>query len=203
MRTRWDSVDDIAAEDVESYKRAATTPESAADFAAWTVGLPLEAMPGLGPHSLPALRDVIDTVWPMHILEIGFGAGASSTMFLHLTDHATVHSVDKTTDPIVTAAAAHMTHVWSGRFRFLPGDSRRISLPAIAWDLIFIDGDHELSAVVSDLEKAKALGIPWVLVDGWWLYLGPGVRLAVETQEDLQKVRQWGNLVLFRRVVTA
>jgi predicted O-methyltransferase YrrM len=208
VTTRWDLAQDVSPEEVEAYKAAATSPEDAKLFAEWTADLPLEVMPGLGPHSLPAIREAMDIVRPASILEIGFGAGASASMFLRLSPSVIVHSVDLTNRSSVLIAAAQMTTRWHGRFWLVWGDSTgdlvRTTLQDVAvnewpFDMAFIDGGHDLETVLADLATAKAMGINHVLMDDWWPCLGPGVRRAVEAQDDLRLVRQWGNIVLLER----
>jgi predicted O-methyltransferase YrrM len=200
MTTPWDAADDIAAEDLETYKAAATDPTEDALFEAWTADLPLSEVYGLGAHSLPALRWVVENIEPRSILEIGFGAGASSSMFLRLASSAFVHSVDNTENWKVILAALHMERKWHPRFLFHHGDSKT-TLSSLfrmlhTFGLAFIDGAHDYESVAADLDGVLRLGVPWILVDDWWPLLGPGVRRAVEERRELTKVRQFGNLVL-------
>jgi hypothetical protein len=69
-----------------------------------------------------------------------------------------------------------------------------------AWkfDLAFIDGNHEVDWVRSDLALVAGLGIPWILLDDWWPFYGPGVQAAVRERSDLELEKQWGNMVLLR-----
>jgi len=199
MSTRWDLADDIAPEELEAYKAAATSPAAAETFRRLTQELPLEEMAGLGAHSLEPLEAVVRRIKPRRILEVGFGAGASATMFLALTStvSGTVLSIDWTENWRVMLAALRMERRYHPRFTFCHGESR-IVLPKMTatFDLAFIDGAHDLDTVTSDLDGVIRLGVPWVLMDDWWPLLGPGVRPAVEARPELRLAEQWGNLVL-------
>lgn len=201
--TIYDSLKDATHEIVEGYKRAATTPAYEERFLAATSGLALEAIYGLGPHSLPAVEDALEVARPRTVLEIGFGAGASSAMFLDLDATLSVVSVDNTRDDRCLAGARLLRERYGARFTFLNVDSRLVDMkmlgPFAKFDLAFIDGGHDLASVRSDLRLAASAGVKHILLDDWWPYLGPGVQEAVKERDDLVPLRQWGNLMLMQR----
>ena len=121
------------------------------------------------------LKDTIDFVNPTNILEIGFFGGASSFMWLYLSN-AKLTSVD----PMVNLYDSSVQHTGKienvqglknkfgeSRFTFIQKDSRVIR-PDIAgqkFDLMFIDGDHWDSGIRNDFNIALEMKIPWVLAD--------------------------------------
>lgn len=120
------------------------------------------------------LADTLQIIQPKNILETGFFMGASSSMWLHLSD-ATLTSVD----PMVNLYDPSVKHdgrpenvnklkiQFPGRFTFLQKDSREVrpDLVGQKFDLFFIDGDHLDTGIRNDLQLAIDLDIPWVLVD--------------------------------------
>lgn len=120
------------------------------------------------------LADALQIVQPRNILETGFFMGASSSMWLHLSD-ATLTSVD----PMVNLYDPAVKHdgrpenvnklkvQFPGRFTFLQKDSRAVrpDLTGQQFDLMFIDGDHWDTGIRNDFQLAIDLDIPWVLVD--------------------------------------
>lgn len=120
------------------------------------------------------LADALQIVQPRNILETGFFMGASSSMWLHLSD-ATLTSVDPMVnlyDPSVKhdgrpENAEKLKNHFPGRFTFLQKDSRvvRPDLAGQKFDLMFIDGDHWDTGIRNDFQLAIDLDIPWVLVD--------------------------------------
>jgi predicted O-methyltransferase YrrM len=120
------------------------------------------------------IDDTISIVKPESILEVGFFAGASSFMWLHLSK-AKLTSVD----PMVNLYDINEKHTGSlenvdrlkayfgpERFRFIQKDSKvvRPDLDA-SYDLMFIDGDHWDQGIRNDFDIALEKKIPWVLVD--------------------------------------
>jgi hypothetical protein len=198
--TIYDKVETVTKAEADVYE-ANRQPQYEERFRAATEGLPIKLIYGLGPHSMPILEDVMALVRPKVILEIGFGAGASSSLFLALNPLVRLVSVDSTDDPRIHEAVQMQARRHSGRFEFVHSLSSEVA-PALAgrwFDLAFIDGDHTIDGVRGDLAVAKALGIPVVLLDDWWPHYGPGVQPAVREADWLSPWKQWGNLMLMRR----
>jgi predicted O-methyltransferase YrrM len=190
------------------------TPAAAdlAEFNRLTAGLPLGEMYGMGPHSVPILRDILSITRAQRILEFGFGAGGSAALWLGLvppdsSDREPVEhvvSIDNTTNPKCLAAAKKL--VEAGRFTLLNMDSRKVSKEAIGggdFDLVFIDAGHDLPSVANDLAIALDLNPAWIAFDDWWPMYGPGVQPAIDAEVAkgrLEVVEQWGNVILARPV---
>jgi predicted O-methyltransferase YrrM len=198
---RFDDRDDVTAEEREAYQ-ASVRPGDVLRFKDMTEGLPLEIMYGLGPHSIRIIEEVLEITKPCSILEIGFGAGASASLFLSLST-ASLASCEISHDTRVLTAADMLMRSFPGRFRFMNFPSYELSDQHFkttgAPDLIFIDGSHEYEEVANDL--AFAIGfIPWILLDDWWPHFGPGVQRAAKERPELERSGHWGNLILFRTV---
>lgn len=172
------------------------TAEDVQDFIRITAGLPLGHMYGLGAHSLPIIRDVLDIVQPAAILELGFGAGASAAMFL-ACGPGRLDSVDHSLEEPVLEAGRILRQ--TGRFllhHMKTVEAARL-LSYQRFDLCFVDAGHTLEDVREDIGVCRQLGVPWVLFDDWWPKYGPGVQPAVdEAVEELHHFRQWGNMLL-------
>ena len=120
------------------------------------------------------LADTLCIVGPVNILETGFFCGASTFMWLYLSN-ASVTSVD----PMINLENPNILHngkpqnvqklkdAFPNRLTFLQKDSRLIrpDMSNEKFDLMFIDGDHTESGVRNDFQLAIDLNIPWVLVD--------------------------------------
>jgi predicted O-methyltransferase YrrM len=186
-----------------------------AEFNRLTAGLPLGEMSGMGPHSVPILRDILAITGAKRILEFGFGAGGSAAMWLGLVppesstrqpvEHVT--SIDNTANPKCLAAANKLEE--SGRFTLINLDSKKLSREMIGpaggdgFDLIFIDAGHDLPSVANDLKIALDLDPRWVAFDDWWPMYGPGVQPAIDAEVAkgrLEVVEQWGNVILAKPV---
>jgi len=205
--TPFDMLNYATDDEIDEY-RENVTPEAEALFAVITRDLPLLEMYGLGPHSLAIIQDVIEIVRPAHIFEIGFGAGASASMFLGLRPEVKrVLSVDWTTNDHVIQAARSMERRYAPRFRFVSRDSGTLTAQEVmeglnyaSPDLVFIDGDHEHDAVARDILLAKSLATRWILLDDWWPKFGPGVQSAWSQEGRGYALHsQWGNVILFRK----
>jgi predicted O-methyltransferase YrrM len=90
------------------------------------------------------------------VLEIGFNAGHSSELFLRSNPDCHVTAFDLNEHESVRVSKYYLDLVYVNRHRLYLGDSR-ISLPAFLkespepFDLIFIDGGHDLDIAQSDL----------------------------------------------------
>lgn len=123
----------------------------------------------------PFLLDTIEIVKPKNILEIGFFCGASSMMWLQLSD-AKLTSVDPMAnlyepqtkhDGLIENVQKLKDYFGADRFTFIQKDSK-VVYPDIKnkkFDLIFIDGDHTEAGARNDFTLALALRVPYLLVD--------------------------------------
>lgn len=97
----------------------------------------------------------------MRIMEIGFNAGHSAEIFLKHNPTATLLSFDLGAHPYVRSAKEYIDGTFPDRHTLILGDSRT-TLPeyiqthqgaAAKFDLIFIDGGHDLPIAKSDIEN--------------------------------------------------
>jgi hypothetical protein len=191
------TLDEITDEERQKYDNPST--EDREFFAAVTAGLPIGHVPGLGPHSVRIVREVLEFTKAKTVLELGFGVGGSAALWLGYGRLVT--SVDALFDPPRQGAVEILARRWPGRFDFLHADTKGAT-PGIrpsAYDLVFIDGAHDYATVKSDISLALRMRAPWVLFDDWFPCYGPGVQLAVKeafAAGELKAERQWGNVVL-------
>lgn len=180
-------------------------------------GKPLNG--SLGPHSVRAVREISRIAKPKSILEIGFHMGYSASLWLHFNPKASVLSVDISGRDVTRYGAAALKVRHAGRFDFIQADSgdpvfggilsgavaadladERGALRRLAprkFDFAFIDGDHFEPGVVKDIRLALSLGVKHLAFDDWWTRFGPGVKSAIARFPELEKVRQFGNVILF------
>lgn len=128
---------------------------------------------GSGPHIVAHIRSVLGIVKPKNILEIGFNLGYGSGIFLLLSD-ANVVSTDISDKDETLAGAKHLQQKYGDRFKYYPRSE--LPRPIDYFDLIFIDGGHDESDVTADIQLAKDLNIPYLLLDDWYNRFGPGVQ---------------------------
>ena len=100
---------------------------------------------------------------PARIAEVEFNAGHTSELFLDSVSNCHVVSFDINLHPYTEIGVEYMQTQYSGRFRFVEGDSRT-SIPAYArshpkepFDLIYIDGCHLFAVCLEDILNFKAL----------------------------------------------
>ena len=118
---------------------------------------------------LPFLREILDKVKPKKILEFGFNAGHSSTIFLTLTD-AEVISADPG-NAWVWVGSNEVKEMFGKRFKFFNTSSQDSELYqhllSIQYqpDLVFVDGDHSYEGCYRDLELSFKFSSEYILVD--------------------------------------
>lgn len=136
-----------------------------------------------GPHILQQIRMAVQIVQPRSVLEIGFNMGHSAMLFLEMGVHR-VRSIDISLRPETEAAENIMLLRWGcDRFFLWTEDSKNMLLPiktiGAKFDMIFIDGAHDIESVDQDVQLGKALKIPHFLFDDWHPHWGPGVIPAI------------------------
>lgn len=152
-----------------------------------------------GAHSVKALRDIINTVNPSSILEIGFNIGHSASLWLHLST-AKLVSIDISCKQETIDASFVLRNRYPDRFFFLFGDSKslRNNPPEQQpYDLIFIDGGHLLEDVIADTETAISLDIPYIAFDDILPQYGD-VQKAIDQFMNLTLVKKIGNIALYK-----
>src|ERR1700749_2247779 len=161
-------------------------------------GVPLPY--GTGPHSVRCLREIVSIVHPQNIIEIGFNMGYSSAMWLELAPEAKVFSCDISYKKETIVAAEILSERYDGRFRYMNrGDVLFFSyLNENDFDLIFIDGGHELKDVVADLEFALNLKIPNIAMDDFLPEFGEIQKAIEQLGEKVEIVNVNGNIALLK-----
>jgi predicted O-methyltransferase YrrM len=93
-----------------------------------------------------------------HILEIGFNAGHSSEIFLQANSESKVVSFDIEQHAYVKVGKEYIDKTFPGRHELVLGDSLK-TIPSytsdVKFDLIFIDGCHELEFAKGDLDNCQ------------------------------------------------
>jgi hypothetical protein len=171
--------------------------EDIAFFNKCITGLPEDPGYSCGPHSVRCLRQIVEIVNPLNILEIGFNVGRSSSLWLELSS-ASICSVDVSNSKETMDAVMHLMLKYNDRFDFICTNSKDLHYKNLAigkWDIIFIDGDHSYEMVKNDIELAIDLNIPWIALDDWMPEYGPGVQPAAKSMH-LDVVRIMGNIAL-------
>jgi hypothetical protein len=131
--------------------------------------LPKSGVGHLTEKHLPIVLEILELSKPKKILEFGFNAGHSSTMWLTLTDAE-----------VISADPGH-SHVWVGanelkdrfgsRFKFFNVSSQdeyfytELLRLQYAPELTFVDGDHSQTGCYKDLELAYKMNSEYILVD--------------------------------------
>lgn len=113
----------------------------------------------------PSFKEILEIANPESILEIGFNAGGSALMFLSINPELNYHSVD-------IEENIQSIEYLSERFKdfiFTKINSKFIDQKMFCffseYDLVFIDGNHEYDAVVSDIEVALKFNPEYILFD--------------------------------------
>jgi predicted O-methyltransferase YrrM len=101
---------------------------------------------------LAFVSGILALLRPQSICEIGFNAGHSARLFLEMCPGATVHSID----PVYNKTAVHLLEkLFPDRFIFYHGASTsvmpRMRKEGCVFDFFFVDGDHALKSVESDI----------------------------------------------------
>ena len=112
-------------------------------------------------------KDVIETVQPKSILEIGFYKGASSFFWLYLSQ-AKLLSVDSMLWDGCSIENVHkLLKQYPERFSFLCDSSLNIKTKLInqEFDLMFIDGGHTPDIYVNDIQLALDLNVNHIFID--------------------------------------
>ena len=113
-------------------------------------------------------KTIYDKIQPKRILEIGFNAGHSAYMVLEMLPEVTYRSVDICFWGYTYPNAQKLEEMYGNRFAFMKADSKRLIASTLKnFDAIFIDGDHSVNGLSSDLRLANDAEIPWILVDDY------------------------------------
>jgi len=155
---------------------------------------------GLGAHSVRCLREIVEIVKPTHILEIGFNMGWSSSLWLELAPRAQLLSCDISNKQETVEAAEILKNRGTKRFIYYNRntDSFINYIYNFSFDLIFIDGAHELEYVIKDIELALSLKIPYIAFDDFLPEFGQVQDAIAMFGDKLEQVTVNGNIALYK-----
>ena len=110
------------------------------------------------------LKECLDIVQPKVMVEIGFNAGHSATIFLEHLPELKLYAYDialrNYTEPCGEALMKH----YGERFVYETKDSHKMeNIPEC--DLLFIDGDHSYNGVKNDMNLVMKTNARYVLCD--------------------------------------
>ena len=161
---------------------------------------------GSGPHIIKHFREVTKIVNPKEILEIGLCLGAGASMWLNISE-ANVYSIDISDRDETIEAGEMLMHKFPTRFRYYIGDSKayaqenlrpfsNVYIPG-QFDLCWLDGSHDETSIVFDIEVCKTFKVPYILFDDWYPRYGE-TQKAVAKFPELELVKDMNNLQLFK-----
>ncbi len=120
--------------------------------------------------------------WVRNIAEVGFNGGHSSYVFLDSRPDVRVTSFDLGEHEYVNRAKSVIDNLFPGRHELVIGDSR-VTVPAFAadrpdqhFDLIYIDGGHDLNVARADIENCRLFATDRTIV----------------VMDDLEPDKEWG-----------
>lgn len=127
------------------------------------------------------------------LLEIGFNVGHSAVYVMSLFPDTIVDSVDINRDPRTQEGADLVKARYSSRFNFYTYNTLQLKEDIDngsfkfqnTYDLVFVDGGHEYSVAVNDIQMAKDLGVKYIVVDDTNM---DDVKRAVADSTNLEEV---------------
>ena len=115
-------------------------------------------------HCFETIEDICQTTSPNSILEIGFRRGNSALMWL-INSSATLMRLD--IDDFSIKSVQLLESQFPNRFKYLQCDSR-IFKSEETFDLIFIDGDHSVDGIESDIKMSLQLNPKYLVLDDYF-----------------------------------
>ena len=115
-------------------------------------------------HCFETIEDICHITTPNSILEIGFRRGNSALMWL-INSSATLMSLD--IDDFSIKSVQLLESQFPNRFKYLQCDSR-IFKSEETFDLIFIDGDHSVEGIESDIKMSLQLNPKYLVLDDYF-----------------------------------
>lgn len=127
----------------------------------------LEGHTNQEPREVAVLEQLASRDGVQRILEIGFNAGHSASLFLSANPRCHVLSFDLGWHQYVEAGKAFIDRSYPGRHTLVLGDSTETVLKHDAdvfYDLIFIDGGHQYDVARQDLANCRRFAHPKTVV---------------------------------------
>lgn len=152
----------------------------------------------LGEHSVAPLRRFVEESKAKCLLQIGFNTGVSTAILSQLGVHKIV-SVEIRDSSEVQRAADFCHFTWGHELVICDSMASFVTerIPKLPYDTAFIDGDHGIIAVRSDIELVKSVGVGSFLMDDMLPQYGTGLAAAME-RDDLKMLWWDGNMAAFR-----
>lgn len=139
---------------------------------------------GTGPHNYRAFQ-----MWGQlipnarRILEIGFNVGHGAAALLSVFPKASLVSIDIRESSEVRHAADVISEKYPKRHTLIIGDSSKAhAITTGPFDAAFIDGAHDLPAIIADIQACRKLGVRNFLMDD----------VAPQYGETLEAIRHTG-----------
>ena len=119
-------------------------------------------------RTVETFTEIYDIIQPDKVLEIGFNAGHSACMSLTILPEVVYNSVDIGGHYYTSINADKLKDLFGERFSYQEINSQKIVPSSMqGYDAVFVDGDHSLSGITSDLKLCNAMKVPYILVDDY------------------------------------
>jgi cephalosporin hydroxylase len=119
-------------------------------------------------RTVDTFTEIYDIIKPSKVFEIGFNAGHSAYMSLTILPEVMYHSVDIGMHKYSAVNAEKLSEVFGDRFAYQEVDSQKIVASSMkGYDVVFVDGDHSVKGVSSDLNLCNSTAVPYILVDDY------------------------------------
>ena len=138
-------------------------------------------------HCFETIEDICHITTPNSILEIGFRRGNSALMWL-INSSATLMSLD--IDDFSIKSVQLLESQFPNRFKYLQCDSR-IFKSEETFDLIFIDGDHSVEGIESDIKMSLQLNPKYLVLDDYFHGDNHQDMYKIISQFDLEIIKEY------------
>ena len=136
-------------------------------------------------RTVEKFTEIYNIIQPSKVLEIGFNAGHSAYMSLTILPEVVYNSVDIGRHYYTSINADKLKDLFGERFSYQKVNSQKI-MPSSkqGYDAVFIDGDHSITGITSDLKLCNSMKVPYILVDD---YNRKWFSIIVEVTEHFMK----------------
>lgn len=119
--------------------------------------------------TIKVFEEIYSIVQPKSIFEIGFNAGHSAFMSLEMLPEVKYRSVDICRHAYTIPNGELLTEKYGvARFALQNVDSKQVDPKSlVGYDLIFVDGDHSIKGLTSDIILCNDAKVPYILVDDY------------------------------------